>query len=138
MQPITNNQATVALPNKLSKTKFHKVTGNTGLKYLPSTAKYMDIQLTKSISKCVHCAREMMCQANIAKENSNKPVDPGERMYLDITSMRHPSFGKRLHWALMVNDTTHYKKCFFFSIRMTKLSQFLLGSSSYSITTRSK
>ena len=68
------------------------------LKYLPSTAKYMGIQLTGSISKCVHCALEYMCQAIIPKENSYKPVESGERMYLDITSMRHPSFGKCLHW----------------------------------------
>ena len=113
MPQSPQEQATVALPNKLSKTKFHEVTGHTGLKYLPSAALSMNIQLTGSLSKCVHCALEKMQQANIPKEISNKAANPGERMYSDILSMRHPSFGKCLHWVLIVDEATHYKRFFF-------------------------
>ena len=94
MPQSLQEQATVALPSKLSKTICHQVIGHTCRKYLPRTAKYIDIQLIGSISKCAHCAQEKMHQANIPKENSNEVVDPGERTYLDITSIRHPSFGK--------------------------------------------
>ena len=51
--------------------------------------------------------------SQLLKENSNKSDHPGERMYLDITSMRYPSFDKHLHWALVVDQATHYKNSFF-------------------------
>ena len=34
-------------------------------------------------------------------------------MYLDISSMRKPSMGGRLHWVMLVDEATKYKKSFF-------------------------
>ena len=34
-------------------------------------------------------------------------------MYLDISSMRKPSIGRRQHWIMLVDEATKYKKSFF-------------------------
>ena len=35
-------------------------------------------------------------------------------MYLDMSSMRKPSMGGRLHWVMLVDEATKYKKSLFF------------------------
>ena len=72
-------QATVALTNTWSKSKFHELTGHTWLKFLPNTAKYMGIQFTGTVNKPVHCALEKIHQANFPKENQNKTKTPGKQ-----------------------------------------------------------
>ena len=106
-------RACTALPKTMTKTKFHEITGHTGIRYLNSTADYMGIKLTGTVNKCVHCALEKIRQANIPKENINKSDKPGESMYLDITSMKHSSFGGKKHWAFMVDEATNFKQGFF-------------------------
>ena len=50
---------------------------------------------------------------NIPKKNEDKSRNPGERIYLDISSMRKPSMGGRHHWVMLVDEATKYKKSFF-------------------------
>ena len=45
--------------------------------------------------------------------NEDKSDNPGERMYLDTSSMRKPSMGGRQHWAMLVDEATKYKNSFF-------------------------
>ena len=50
---------------------------------------------------------------NITKKNEEKSKNPGERMYLDMSSMRKPSMGGKQHWVILVDEATKYKKSFF-------------------------
>ena len=45
--------------------------------------------------------------------NEDKSENPGERKYLDISSMRKPSMRGREHWVMLVDEETKYKKSFF-------------------------
>ena len=83
---------------KQSNEYFHKVTGHGGHHLTDATAKYYKVNLTGKVSNCLSCSLEKIRQKNIPKKNEDISSSPGERMYLDISSMRKPSMGGRQHW----------------------------------------
>ena len=105
---------------KQSKEYFHRVTGHAGHPLMDATAKYYKVDLTGKVNNCLSCSLEKIRQKNIPKQNEDKSKNPrdksknhGERMYLDISSMRNPSMGGRQHWVMLVDEATKYKKSFF-------------------------
>ena len=98
---------------KQSKEYFHRLTGHAGRHLMDTTAKYYKINLTGKVNNCLSCSLEKIRQKNIPKKNEDKSSNPGERMYLDISSMRKPSMGGRQHWVMLVDEATKYKKSFF-------------------------
>ena len=63
---------------------------------MADTAKYYKVNVTGVVTKCSSCSLEKIRQKNIPKyEDTSK--NPGERMYLDISSIRHDSPGGRRH-----------------------------------------
>ena len=104
---------TVIVNGKQSKEYFHKLTGHAGHHLMDATVKYYKVNLTGKVSNCWSCSLEKIRQKNIQKKNEDKSRNPGERMYLDISSMRTPSMGRRQHKVMMVDEATKYKKSFF-------------------------
>ena len=98
---------------KQSKQYLHKVTGHAGHHLMDARAKYYKVNLTGKFNNCLSCSLEKIRQRNIPKKNEDKSRNPGERMYLDISSMRKPSMGGRQHWVMLVDEATKYKKSFF-------------------------
>ena len=98
---------------KQSKEYFHRVTGHAGHHLMDATAKYYKVYLTGKVNNCLSCSLEKIRQKNIPKKNEVKSKNPGERMYLDISSMRKASMGGRQHWVMLVDEATKYKKSFF-------------------------
>ena len=98
---------------KQSKEYFHRVTGHAGHHLMNATAKYYKVDLTGKVNNCLNCSLEKIRQKNIPKKDEDKSKNPGERMYLDISSMRKPSMGGRQHWVMSVDEATKYKKSFF-------------------------
>ena len=113
---VTKNQEEVnaAIVNgKQSKEHFHRVTGYAGHHLMDGTAKYYKVDLTGKVNNCLSCSLEKIRQKNIPKKNEEKSKNPGERMYLDISSMRKSSMGGRQHWVMLVDEATKYMKSFF-------------------------
>ena len=98
---------------KQSKEYFHRVTRHAGHHLMDATAKYYKVDLTGKVNNCLSCSLEKIRQKNIPKKNEDKAKNPGERIYLDISSMRNPSMGGRQHWVMLVDEATKYKKTFF-------------------------
>ena len=98
---------------KQSKEYFHRVTGHAGHHLMDATAKYYKVDLTGKVNNCLSCSLEKIRQKNIPKKNEDKTKNPGERMHLDISSMRKSSMGGRQHWVMLVDEATKYKKSFF-------------------------
>ena len=103
----------VIVSGKQSIEYFHKVTGHAGHHLMDATAKYYKVNLTGKVNNCLSCSLEKIRQKNIPKKNEDKSSNPGERMYLDISSMRKPIMGGRQHWVMLVDEATKYKKSFF-------------------------
>ena len=94
---------------KQSKEYFHIVTGHAGHHLMDATAKYYKVNLTGKLNNCLSCSLEELRQKNILKKNEDNNENPGERMYLDISSMKKPSMGGRQHWTMLVDEATKYK-----------------------------
>ena len=109
--PVEVNAAIVN--GKQSKEYFHRVTGHAGHHLMDATAKYYKVNLTGKVNNCLSCSLEKIRQKNISKKNEDKSENPGERMYLDISSIRKPSMGGRQHWVMLVDEATKSKKSFF-------------------------
>ena len=103
----------VIVNGKQSKEYFHRVTGHAGHHLMDATAKYYKIDLTGKANNCLSFSLEKIRQKNIPKKNEDKTKNPGERMYLDIKSMRRTSMGGRQHSVMLVDEATKYKKSFF-------------------------
>ena len=74
------------------------------------TVEYYKVNLTGNVNNCLSCSLEKIRKNNIRKKNEDKSEYPGERMYLDISSMRKPSMGGRQHLIMLVDEATRYKK----------------------------
>ena len=73
----------------------------------------MGIQTTGE-NPCEDCARGKIRQANIPKVSKGQQAkNPGERIFIDISSMMHPSAGGKKHWMLIVDEATYYTQSFF-------------------------
>ena len=88
---------------------------------MDATAKYYKVNLTGKVNNCLSCSLEKTRQKNIPKKNEDKSENPGERMYLDISSVRKPSMGGRQHWVMLVDEATKYKKSFFLKKKNEKV-----------------
>ena len=82
------------------------------------------------VMKCLSCSLEKIRQMNIPKKNENNATKPGERIYLDISSIRDESFGRRKQWAMLVDKATKCKHSFFLkkkSDQIEMISSWLKG-----------
>ena len=111
----------LAQEKKMSKKRFYQKPGHAMNAYLQDTAKYYGIELSGTIPTCVSCSIKKMRQKNIPQENPNKSKTPGDRKYLDISSMIQASSGGTKHWALMVDEATNIKRASSLKRKMTKL-----------------
>ena len=91
---------------KQSNKYFHRMTGHAGHHLMDATAKYSKVNSIDKVNNCLSCSLEKIRQKNILKMNEGKSENPGERMYLGISSIRKPSMGGRQHWVMLVDEET--------------------------------
>ena len=103
---ILEGAHTATLVGSISKKMLllHQVTGHAGQELMTDTANYYEVNVTGIVIKCLSCSLEKIRQKNIPKKNENTAKDPGERMYLDISSTKDESLGGRRHWAMLVDE----------------------------------
>ena len=88
--------------------------GHTGTHLICPRTKYLGIQTTGKLYPCEHCARGKIRQANIPKASKcHQAKNPGESIFIDISSMMYPSAGGKKHWLLIVDEATDYTHSFF-------------------------
>ncbi len=88
---------------------FHRLLGHPGEEKTKETAKWMNIELKGKLESCESCDLSKSKRKKISKVNLNKTKIPGERLYIDISSIRDPSNSGRKHWLLIVDEATDFK-----------------------------
>jgi hypothetical protein len=73
---------------------------------LRATAKSMDIKITGSMKPCEHCFVSKSKQKNLPKLTETKSTVLGEPLFLDLSSVKFPSFGGSKFWLLPMDDAT--------------------------------
>jgi hypothetical protein len=67
-----------------------------------------EFRFTGQFEVCEYCAIAKASEKNINKVWSGSSNIPGERLYVDISSIQERSFGGSKFWALVVDDFTTY------------------------------
>jgi hypothetical protein len=87
--------------------KFHRLLGHPGIQTTVETAKYYNINLLGEMEVCEACALAKTRQKN-TKVTDNVSEIPGERLFIDISSMKKKSYGGAKFWCLLVDDCTNF------------------------------
>jgi hypothetical protein len=109
--------------------KLHKAIGHCGEEALKITAKSYDWKLFGKLETCEDCAIGKAKQKNTNKEWLQGSKNPGERLYIDIISIKGESFGGSKFWALIIDDCTNYCWSYFLnkkSILKEKITSLIL------------
>ena len=114
-QRLVRQAHAVIEPGKITPIwKFHQMTGHTGEHLLRTTAENMGIKLTGKLEPCEICAQAKIRQANIPKKKEKQvPSRPGYRIFIDISSFKHESMGRKRHWLIAVDEFSDYNHSFF-------------------------
>ena len=84
--------------------QLHKKLGHICEERTKSYAKVNKIKLTGKLEKCIDCGLAQARQKDVPRIASNKATRRGERICLDISSVRHNSFGGSNFWVLLVDE----------------------------------
>ena len=105
--------------------KFHEITGHTGEHLLRTTADYMGIKLTGKLEPCETCAQAKIRQANVPKKKQKQvPSRPGYRLFMDISSFKHESWGGKRHWLIVVDEFSDCSHSFFLKRKSDQIELF--------------
>ena len=88
---------------------YHKAMGHIHEQALVSTAKAHNITLTGNLTQCVACLKAKYKTHPLNKVTTRPSTHPGERIHLDISSIKSPSIGGATFWALFVDDFSKFK-----------------------------
>ncbi len=70
------------------------------------TAQYYGWKITGTFKPCSNCQTAKSKQNSVMKETGTKSTIPGERIFIDTSSVRTKSFGGSKFWLLVVDDCT--------------------------------
>jgi hypothetical protein len=105
--------------------KFHEMIGNCGVDRLKKTSNIHGLKLKGEFKVCEDCAVAKARQRNVKKDWKDGIQVPGERVYLDISSIKGESYGGSCFWALVVDDHTDYCWSLFLNAKSDLKGKFL-------------
>ena len=70
-------------------------------------AKYYEWPIAHKFITCKSCALAKSCQKNMNKETKTRSMIPGERLFVDISSVKNKSYGRSQFWLLAVDNVTN-------------------------------
>ena len=94
--------------------KFHDMLGHVSESMTRKTAEYYGVKLIGNFDVCVDCAKAKARQKNVPKGNDTvHATSNGERLFMDISSIKTISYGGAKFWLLVVDDRTDYSWSYF-------------------------
>ena len=77
---------------------FHETMGHSNEEYLKLTAKSRGIELKGELQPCESCHVTKARKKDVAKTSESRSNTPGQRLLVDQSSVKAPSFGGRNYW----------------------------------------
>jgi hypothetical protein len=87
---------------------LHKLFGHCGQEILNKTIKMYGFKSSGSFDTCEQCAIAKARQKNVNKQWLGSSNLPGERLYINMSSIKERSFDGAKFWALIVDDYSDY------------------------------
>jgi len=86
--------------------KMHEILGHVSEETMRKTAKFYDWKISGTLNKCSDCGLAKSKQANTSKEKVLRSKVPGERLFIDISSVKGKSYSGSKFWLLVVDDNS--------------------------------
>ena len=93
--------------------RFHEQTGHMGEAITRRLAEAHGITLVGKLEPCEPCALAKSRRKNLGHGGISVTKNPGEKLWVDISSIRTASYGGNKFWVLVVDDRTDYCWSFF-------------------------
>ena len=109
--PMMGNVATTAVETKkttININNLHKILGHCGEATARMTGKAHGYDVVGAFKTCEACSIGKARQKNINKDWKGGSLTAGERLYVDISSIKGESYGGSKFWALVVDDYSSY------------------------------
>jgi transposase InsO family protein len=94
--------------NSINVNNLHKILGHCEEASARLTGKALVYEVIGTFDTCEACSIGKAKQKNINKQWKGGSSVPGERLYVDISSIQGLSFGRAKFWALIVDDFSGY------------------------------
>jgi hypothetical protein len=101
-------QSSFSSVNAIDIDKFHQMIAHCRTDRLKRTATIHNLKLKGELKVCEDCALAKARQKNVTQDWKGGSQAPGERVNLDISSIRDKSYGGSWFWLLIVDDYTDY------------------------------
>ena len=98
--------APFAVGNTIDVKVLHKALGHQSEDTTRRTAAFYGLKLTGKLDPCFDCAEGKSRQRDVKKETEDRSEIPGERLYLDQTTIKKKSLGGSKNWLLVLDDCT--------------------------------
>jgi hypothetical protein len=92
---------------------LHSRLGHVSEETARKSAAFYGWKIGGRLRPCSSCGIAKAKQKSVSKELQPKSETPGERMFLDISSIKGESFGQSKFWLMALDDSTDYAKSFF-------------------------
>jgi hypothetical protein len=86
----------------------HKIIGHPSKETTRKTAEYYGWKVTGKFGPCEDCGIAKSRQNNVDKDNEVCSKNPGESVFIDISSIQQKSLGCSKFWLLVVDDCTDF------------------------------
>ena len=96
------------MKNKIDTNNLHTILGHCGEDTARMTGKSHGYDVVGVFKQCEACSVGKSRPKNINKEWKGGSVTSGERLYVDISSIKGESYGGSKFWSLVVNDYSGY------------------------------
>ena len=96
------------MKNKIDINNLHTILGHCGEATARMTGKAHGYDVVGVFNPCEACSVGKARQKNINKEWKGGSMTAGERLYVDISSIKGESYGGSKFWALVVDDYSGY------------------------------
>jgi hypothetical protein len=110
---------------ELDVNKFHEMVGHCGVDRLKKTTNIHGLKLKREFKVCEDCAVAKARKRNVNKEWKGGSQVLGERVYLDVSSIKSESYGCSHFWAIVVDDHTDYCWSLFLNAKSNVKGKFL-------------
>jgi hypothetical protein len=113
----TNTDCANLVMSKTTYNDLHDILGHPNKQSVISTAKYYGIQLndSKNFEQCVDYRMSKIRVKNFGHNKEHQATRKGERIFIDISSVPHKSFGGAKFWFLIQADYTSHIWSYFLS-----------------------
>ena len=97
------------LMNFMDINRFHRTFGHPSEQAMRNTARFYNWQLTGKFEACEDCQMSNAQQKAVSKTTEDKKEKPGERIFIDCSSVvDHMSLGGATKWLGIADDATGF------------------------------